>query len=128
MDSRKLARLCRELAESKKADDVVILDVRKLTSIADYFVFATGTSEPHLKAIIDEISDGVREQHDLRPRARDGSAHNSWIVLDFDDVIVHVMRAETRRYYSLETMWGDAPKVRATRKKTTAPTPFSVGK
>ncbi len=126
MDSRKLARLCRELAENKKADNVVVLDVRKLTSIADYFVFATGTSEPHLKAIIDEISDGVREQHDLRPRARDGSAHNSWIVLDFDDVIVHVMREETRRYYSLETMWGDAPKVRATRKKKAAPSPFGI--
>ena len=73
MDSRKLALLCRELADNKKAEDIVILDVRELSSVTDYFVIAAGTSEPHLRAIVDEISDRLREDHGLRPRAVDGT-------------------------------------------------------
>ena len=73
MDSRKLALLCRELADNKKAEDIVILDVRELSSVTDYFVIASGTSEPHLRAIVDEITDRLREDRDLRPRAIDGT-------------------------------------------------------
>ena len=57
MDSRKLAMLCRELADNKKAEDIVILDLRKISSITDYFVICTGSSEPHLRAIVDEIQE-----------------------------------------------------------------------
>jgi ribosome-associated protein len=113
MDARKLALLCRELADNKKAEDVVILDVRKLSSVTDYFVIASGSSEPHLRAIVDEIADKVREDHDLRPRAIDGTLQASWVVLDYFDVIVHVMRQDVRDRYDLETLWGDAPRVRA---------------
>jgi ribosome-associated protein len=118
MDSRKLARLCQDLAEDKKAEDLVILDVRKLTSIADYFVVATGTSEPHLRAIMDEIIDKLREDHDLRPSAIDGTLHTSWVVLDFGSVIVHLMKADIRHRYGLESLCGDAPRVR--RRKASA--------
>jgi ribosome-associated protein len=113
MDARKLALLCRELADNKKAEDLVILDVRKLSSVTDYFVIASGSSEPHLRAIVDEIADKVREDHDLRPRAIDGTLQASWVVLDYFDVIVHVMRQDVRDRYDLETLWGDAPRVRA---------------
>lgn len=116
MDSRKLARLCLELADSKKAENLVILDVRKLTSVTDYFVIGTGTSEPHLRAIVDEITDGVREQCDLRPRNVDGGLETSWVVLDFSSVIIHIMKEETRQHYDLETLWSDAPRVRPRRK------------
>jgi len=109
MDSRKLARLCREFAENKKAEDLVILDVRKLSSVTDYFVIASGTSEPHLRAVVEEISTQLREQHDVRPRAVDGTVHGAWVVLDFFDVIVHVMRQDVRERYDLEGLWGDAP-------------------
>jgi ribosome-associated protein len=112
MDARKLALLCRELADNKKAEDLVILDVRKLSSVTDYFVIASGSSEPHLRAIVDEIADKLREEHDLRPRAIDGTFHAAWVVLDFFDVIVHVMRQDVRERYDLETLWGDAPRVR----------------
>jgi ribosome-associated protein len=117
MDSRKLALRCRSLADNKKAEDIVILDVRKVSSITDYFVIATGTSEPHLRAIIDEITENLENEHGLRPRARDGSLETSWVVLDYFDVIVHVMRADVRAHYKLEDLWGDAPKVRARKKK-----------
>ena len=115
MDSKKLALLCRELADNKKADNIVILEVRELSSVTDYFVICTGTSEPHLRAIVDEITEKLREDHGLRPRAMDGTLQTAWVVLDFFDVIVHVMRAEVRAHYDLEGLWGDAPRVRARR-------------
>ena len=119
MDSRKLALLCRELADNKKAEDIIILDVRELSSVTDYFVIVTGTSEPHLRAIVDEIVDELKENHDLRPNAIDGTFHAAWVVLDYFDVIVHVMRNDVREKYDLETLWGDAPRVKM-RKRAAA--------
>jgi ribosome-associated protein len=120
MDSRKLALLCRELADNKKAEDIVILDLRKLSSITDYFVICTGTSEPHLRAIVDEIQEHLEEEHHLAPRGTDGAINTSWVVLDYFDVIVHVMRADVRQLYNLEDLWGDAPKVKTRKPKAVA--------
>jgi len=117
MDSRKFALLCRELADNKKAEDIVILDVREVSSVTDYFVIASGSSEPHLRAIVDEITDKLKQDHDVRPKAIDGTLHTAWIVLDYFDVIVHVMRTDVRNRYDLETLWGDAPRVRARKRK-----------
>ena len=113
MDSKKLALLCHELADNRKAENVVVLDVTKVSSITDYFVIATGTSEPHLRAIVDEITEKLADDHDLKPRAYEGSLHTSWIVLDYFDVIVHIMRSDVREHYKLEDLWGDAPYVKA---------------
>ena len=117
MDSKKLAQLCRDFADNKKAENIVILDVRKLSSVTDYFVIASGTSEPHLRAIVEEITGQLREEHGVRPRAMDGSVHGAWVVLDFFDVIVHVMRQDLRERYDLESLWGDAARVKP-RKRT----------
>ena len=111
MDSKRLARLCREFADNKKAEDILVLDVRKLSSVTDFFVIASGSSEPHLRAILEEITRRLREEHAVRPRAVDGTVHGAWVVLDFFDVIVHLMRAEMRERYDLEGLWGDAPRV-----------------
>ena len=116
MDSKKLALLCREFADNRKAEDIVILDVRKLSSVTDYFVIASGTSEPHLRAIVDEITDQLREEHDLRPARKEGTIPGAWVVLDFFDVIVHVMRQDARERYDLESLWGDAKRVAARKK------------
>src|SRR5215467_3762818 len=118
MDSRKLALLCRSLAENRKAEDIVILDVRELSSVTDYFVLASGTSEPHLRAIVDEITDKLRKEQHLRPRAVDGTFQAAWVVLDYFDVIVHVMRQDIRERYDLETLWGDAPRLKTRQKRT----------
>jgi ribosome-associated protein len=115
MDSKKLALLCRELADNKKAEDIVILDVRKLSSVTDYFVIASGTSQPHLRAIVEEISGKLRDEHGFRPRAVDGSSQGSWVVLDYFDVIIHVMHGEVRERYDLEGLWGDAAQVKPTK-------------
>ena|SRR5665213_161307 len=126
MDSKKLALLCRKLAENKKAENAVVLDVRKLSSVTDYFVIVSGGSEPHLRAILNEITDPLRLEHDLRPRAVEGDSSATWQVLDFFDVIVHVMRTDVRAKYDLESLWGDAPRVdiakarkRSTKKSAT---------
>lgn len=117
MDSRKLALLCRELADNRKAEDIVILDLRKLSSITDYFVICTGTSEPHLRAIVDEIQEHLEEEQHISPRGTDGGISTSWVVLDYFDVIVHVMRKDVRDLYKLEDLWGDAPHVKPRKKK-----------
>ncbi|MBI3880402.1 MAG: ribosome silencing factor [Verrucomicrobia bacterium] len=119
MDSKKLALLCRELADNRKAEDIVILDVRKISSVTDYFVIASGTSDPHLRAIVEEIADTLEIEHGQRPRATDGRMPINWVVLDYFDVIVHVMRPEVRKKFDLEGLWRDAPKVR-TRAKAAA--------
>jgi ribosome-associated protein len=117
MDSRKLAQLCRELADNKKAEDIVVLDVRKISTVTDFFVIASGTSEPHLRAILDELIDTLRDDHDLRPRAIDGALHSAWLVLDFFDVIVHIMRQDVRERYDLEGLWNDAPRLRVSKRR-----------
>ena len=116
MESKKLALLCRELADNKKAENLVILDVRAISSITDFFVIASGTSEPHLRAIVNEITNKLREDHHLRPRAVDGTLQAAWQVLDYFDVIVHVMRTDAREHYDLESLWGDAPRVKPRKK------------
>jgi ribosome-associated protein len=116
MDSRKLALLCRELADNKKAENCVVLDVHEVSSITDYFVIASGTSEPHLRAISGEIIDRLRDDYELRPRAVDGNWQAAWLVIDYFDVIVHIMRTEVREHYDLEGLWGDAPRLRKGRK------------
>src|SRR4051812_45373450 len=117
MDSKQLAQLCRDYADNKKAEDIVVLDVSKISSVTDYFVIASGTSEPHLRAITDAITDGLRADYGIRPRATDDSVRDPWRVLDFFDVIVHVMRKEVRAHYDLEGLWGDAPQVKVRKAK-----------
>ena len=122
MDAKKLALLCWEQADNKKAEDIVILDVRELSSVTDYFVICSASSEPHLRAISDEIASKLRDEHDLRPRAVDGTLQTAWVVMDYFDVIVHIMKSDVRAKYDLEALWGDAPRVkpRKARAKATA--------
>ena len=72
MDSKKLALLCRDLADNKKAENLLVLDVRKVSTVTDFFVLASGTSLPHVRAVVDAITDGLRDGHELRPRVVDG--------------------------------------------------------
>lgn len=112
MDSKKLALLCREFADNKKAENLTVLDVRKLSSVTDFFVIVSGTSQPHVRAIMDEVLDKLRHEHDVRPRAVDGSPHGGWVVLDYFDVLVHIMHTDVRERYDLESLWGDAPQLK----------------
>ena len=112
MDSKKLAMLCRDLADNKKAEDLLVMDVKNISSITDYFVIASGSSEPHLRAISDEITETLKDEHGIIPSAQDSNLQTGWVVIDFFDVIVHVMRSDVRKRYDLESLWGDAPQVK----------------
>ena len=89
----------------------MVLDLQGISSFTDYFVICSGTSEPHLKAIAGEIEERLRDEHGIRAISVDGFPASQWIVLDYMQVIVHVFRQEKREFYSLEDLWGDAPRV-----------------
>jgi ribosome-associated protein len=82
-----------------------------ISSFTDYFVICSGTSEPQLKAIAGEIEERLRDKHGIRAVSVDGFPASQWIVLDYLQVIVHVFRREKREFYSLEDLWGDAPRI-----------------
>ncbi len=107
-NSHNLARQIAQLSLTKKASDIKILDVRKLTSVTDFFVICSGESEPQVKAIVDEILEKLRAEK-IRPWHKEGTEHLQWVLLDYVDVVVHVFRKEVREFYGLESLWGDAP-------------------
>lgn len=95
------------LAIEKKAEDVTILDLTGLTAACDYFVICSATSEIQVQAIADHIDETMRKKG-APPWHVEGRAQRRWILIDFVDVVVHVFYAETRQYYMLERLWGDA--------------------
>jgi ribosome-associated protein len=108
-DARKIALLAAEAADGKRAESVVVLDLRGQTLVTDYFVLCTGTSRVQLRAIVDGVAD-VLAPHRPRPR-REGDESGRWVLLDYGDVVVHVFGPEARAFYRLERLWADAPVV-----------------
>ena len=106
-----LVRLCAEGALDKKAEDVVLLDMRGISSFTDFFLIVSGTSEPQLKAIAGSIREKVREATGLRPIAEDGFPVSQWVIIDYGSVIIHIFHKERRDLYALESLWGDAPRL-----------------
>jgi ribosome-associated protein len=109
-DSRALAILAARAASAKQGEAVVILDVRDLITITDYFVITAGASDRQVKTIAEEIEKAVKEEG-VRPVRREGDAGSRWILLDFVDFVVHVFADEEREFYRLENLWRDAPMV-----------------
>ncbi len=107
MPALDLARRIVELAEDKKAADIVLLDLTGLTTVADYFVIASGGSERQLDAIADGIVSGMRDQK-IHAFGREGTAASHWVLVDFGSVIVHVFTPPERDYYQLERHWSEA--------------------
>ena len=95
----------------KKAEDVLILDVSKISSVTDYLILCSGNSEPHLRAIAEEVSRRMQEKG-VRPKYRAGRTPSRWVALDFYDVMVHVFHPDMREHYGLEQLWGDAKRVK----------------
>jgi ribosome-associated protein len=88
-----------------------VLDLRGISTFTDFFVICSATSEPQLKAIANEIETELRKEHGTRPVAIDGFPGSQWIVLDYLNVVVHVFHRDKRAFYSLEDLWGDAPRI-----------------
>lgn len=98
------------LAREKKAEDVVLLDLTDLGAVSDFFLLVTGRSEVQVKTIAEHVAEQLALEG-ARPWHVEGLAHRRWVVLDFVDVVVHVFHHETRAYYLLERLWGDARRV-----------------
>jgi ribosome-associated protein len=109
-DSESIALAAAHAASDKKAENIRILDLRKISSFADFFVICTGTSDPHLKAISSEIREKLRDDLGLTAHA-DGFPASQWVVLDYHGVLIHIFQPDKRAFYDLESLWRDAPEV-----------------
>jgi len=109
-DSKQTALSAAQAALEKKASDVVILEVAELTSVADYFIVASGESERQVKAIAQNIEKFIASKCHRSPQI-EGAGQSTWILLDYGDLIVHVFKTDIREYYGLEKMWSDAPQI-----------------
>ena len=110
-DGLALAQDAVRLALDKKASDPVLLDLRELQAVSDYFVIVSAASDVQVKAIADHIEDSLRETRGLKPWHIEGREGRQWMLLDYIDVVVHVFHERTREYYLLERLWGDARKI-----------------
>ena len=88
------------------------MDLREISSFTDFFVICSGNSEPHLKAIAGDIQDTLNKDRRIKPYAVDGFPLSQWIVLDYSNVVVHVLHEQKRDYYRLEDLWSDAPRLK----------------
>jgi ribosome-associated protein len=103
----RIAHRAAQFALEKKATDIKIFNVSKLTSIADFFVICTGSTDTHVKAITDYIIEQSEIEH-VNPWHVEGRQNYRWVLIDFVDVVVHIFQPEVREYYGLERLWGDA--------------------
>lgn len=93
-----------------KAQDIKVLDVRKVTDFTDYMIVASGTSSRHVQTLAQKIRERLRE-HGIKPVGSEGEQVGDWVLIDFGDVVAHVMRPQVRDFYNLEKLWGDGAEV-----------------
>lgn len=103
-----LTRLIVEAVLDKKAKAVVVIDLRGVSDVSDFFVVCTGESDMQVKAIVDGVRQSIIEAIDERPWRTEGYTHRQWVIMDYVDVVVHVFDRERREYYDLERLWADA--------------------
>ncbi|MDB2429697.1 ribosome silencing factor [Akkermansiaceae bacterium] len=111
MNGLDLALACAEAADETKAEDIRIFDLRGISTLTDFMIVCSGNSMPHLKAITRDIEKLVKEKGSDPANATEGKAATRWVVLDFIDVMVHILDYELRDMYALENLWGDAKEV-----------------
>lgn len=106
-----LARIAFAAADAKKAEDIVLLDLSGMSDVCDYFLILSALNARQLDAIVDEIEEKVKANAGMHALGREGRAGASWVLLDYGTVVVHAFLPETRDFYRLERLWGDAPRV-----------------
>lgn len=107
---RELAQFCARIALDHKAEDLSILDVRELTYFTDYFVIMTGRSTRHVQGLAENIENELRAKR-ISAKHCEGLQEGHWVLLDFNDVVVHIFYRETRQFYDLDSLWHDAPRI-----------------
>lgn len=94
-----------DVLEEHKGEDIVLLDLRPNTVIADFFILCTGNSDRQIRALSDYVDDEVKEKFGKNPFAREGTSESGWVLLDYGDVVVHIFAEEQREYYDLQGLW-----------------------
>ena len=107
IENKKIVNQFVELMQDKKVQDIVILDVKELTSLTDYFILCTSESNPQTKAVMDHIYKNMRA-NGLRPNNLEDTKTLEWVAMDYFNVVIHIFNKETRGYYQFERLWGDA--------------------
>ena len=125
--AKKTQQWIQNALEDAKTQNIAVLDVRKISDFTDYMVIATGTSNRHVQSSADKVVDTLRD-HGVRPVGIEGKQLGDWVLIDVGDVVVHLMREQTRDFYNLEKLWSDAKRVEPGQKKKTAKTPRSPRK
>lgn len=111
IQGEELALACAKAADDVKAENIRVWDMRGVSNLTDYMVVCSGSSMPQLRAILRDVAGKVEEIHGVKPTMTEGKADTNWVVLDYIDVMVHVMSDELREYYGLEDLWKDAKEV-----------------
>ncbi|WP_027963498.1 ribosome silencing factor [Halalkalibacillus halophilus] len=110
MESKQLLEIAAKACDDKQAQDLIALDMREVSLISDYFLICHGNNERQVDAISKAIKDAV-EEHGLEVKKIEGKDQSRWVLVDLDDVVVHIFHKEERAYYNLEKLWGDADQV-----------------
>ena len=108
LEAQELARRIVEIASDKQATDIVLLDIRSIATVADYFVVMSTGSDRQLGAIVREMGESLRNDEGVRPLRVEGQSASGWVLMDYGDVVVHVFSAEQRGFYRLEELWSAA--------------------
>lgn len=111
MTEEQILEIIVKALDSKKAEDIKVIRVRDLTIIADYFVIADGLSNTQTRALADEAEFQVKEQANISPARVQGNNGSNWIIIDYNNIVVHVFSKEQRNFYSLERLWSDGEEI-----------------
>lgn len=114
-DADTIAKISMEVIEAGKGDNVVKLPVAELSVLADYFILCTANSDPHIRAISERLKREISRATGRKPK-QDGVAASSWIVMDYGNVVIHILSQEMRELYNLESLWGENPEIEALEK------------
>ena len=125
--AKKTQQWIQNALEDAKTQNIAVLDVRKISDFTDYMVIATGTSNRHVQSSADKVVETLRG-HGVRRVGIEGKQLGDWVLIDFGDVVVHIMREQTRDFYNLEKLWSDAKRVEPGKHKETAKKPRATRK
>ena len=125
--AKKIQQWIQNALEDAKTQNIAVLDVRKISDFTDYMVIATGTSNRHVQSSADKVVETLRG-HGVRPVGIEGKQLGDWVLIDFGDVVAHIMREQMRDFYNLEKLWSDAKRVEPGKHKETAKKPRATRK
>lgn len=112
-----IAKKIAELASEKKGENIVILDVSKISTFCDFFIIVTGLVDTHIEALYEHIRLSLKKIYEIKPLHIEGEMYNKWVILDYGNVIVHIMTPELREFYALEHIWAKGKKVNYEKKR-----------